>query len=130
MPFSISGALLALFVTDQSINLYSLIGIVLLMGIAKKNSILLVEFANEARRRGADLHAAILEAGRTRFRPILMTSLTAIAAAVPPALAIGPGAESRIPMAIAVIGGMTLSTFLTLFVTPCAYSLLARLEKN
>ncbi len=130
LPFSVSGAFIALFVTGQSLNLYSMIGIVLLMGIAKKNSILLVEFANEARKRGANVRAALLESAAVRFRPIVMTSLTAIAAAIPPALALGPGAESRIPMAIAVIGGMTLSTILTLFVTPCAYSLLARFERS
>ena len=130
LPFSVSGAFLALFVTGQSINLYSLIGVILLMGIAKKNSILLVEFANESRRRGHNIQDALMEAARVRFRPIFMTSLTAIAAAIPPALALGPGAESRIPMAITVIGGMLFSTALTLFVTPCAYSLLARLERS
>ncbi len=130
LPFSISGALLALWGTGQSLNLYSMIGVILLMGIAKKNSILLVEFANVLRRRdGLDLRAAIVEAGAVRLRPILMTSISSIAAAVPAALAFGPGAESRIPMAIAVIGGMTLSTILTLFVVPCVYSLLARLER-
>ncbi len=130
LPFSVSGAFIALFLAGQSLNLYSMIGIVLLMGIAKKNSILLVEFANEARKRGANVRDALLESAAVRFRPIVMTSLTAIAAAIPPALALGPGAESRIPMAIAVIGGMTLSTLLTLFVTPCAYSLLARFERS
>lgn len=130
LPFSVSGAFIALFIAGQSLNLYSMIGIVLLMGIAKKNSILLVEFANEARKRGANVRDALLESAAVRFRPIVMTSLTAIAAAIPPALALGPGAESRIPMAIAVIGGMTLSTLLTLFVTPCAYSLLARFERS
>ncbi|MCB1318502.1 MAG: efflux RND transporter permease subunit, partial [Leptospiraceae bacterium] len=129
LPFSITGAFFALFITDSSINLYSLIGLILLMGIAKKNSILLVEFANESRKRGQSVFDALVEAAQVRFRPILMTSLTAIAAAVPPALALGPGAESRIPMAIAVIGGLTISTLFTLFVTPCAYSLLSRFER-
>ena len=129
LPFSISGALVALLLTGQSINLYSLIGLVLLMGIVKKNSILLVEFCN-ARRfiDGMNVRDAILSAGPIRLRPILMTSLATLAAAIPPALALGPGAESRIPMAITVIGGVIVSTFFTLLVVPCAYSLLAHLE--
>jgi hydrophobe/amphiphile efflux-1 (HAE1) family protein len=129
LPFSISGALFALLLTGQSINLYSLIGVVLLMGIVKKNSILLVEFCN-ARRLidGMAIRDAILSAGPIRLRPILMTSLATLAAAIPPALALGPGAESRVPMAITVIGGVIVSTFFTLLVVPCAYSLLAHLE--
>jgi HAE1 family hydrophobic/amphiphilic exporter-1 len=129
LPFSISGALFALLLTGQSINLYSLIGVVLLMGIVKKNSILLVEFCN-ARRfiDGMAIRDAILSAGPIRLRPILMTSLATLAAAIPPALALGPGAESRIPMAITVIGGVIVSTFFTLLAVPCAYSLLAHLE--
>ena len=129
LPFSISGALFALLLTGQSINLYSLIGVVLLMGIVKKNSILLVEFCN-ARRfiDGMGIRDAILSAGPIRLRPILMTSLATLAAAIPPALALGPGAESRVPMAITVIGGVIVSTFFTLLVVPCAYSLLAHLE--
>jgi len=131
LPFSISGAFFALLLTGQSINLYSLIGIVLLMGIVKKNSILLVEFCN-ARRfiDGMSVRDAILSAGPIRLRPILMTSLATLAAAVPPALALGPGAESRIPMAITVIGGVLVSTFFTLLVVPCAYSLMSRLESR
>ncbi len=129
LPFCISGAFVALWLTGQSINLYSLIGLVLLMGIVKKNSILLVEFANAKRFvEGFSLREAILAAGPIRLRPILMTSLATLAAAVPPALALGPGAESRIPMAITVIGGVIVSTFFTLLVVPCAYSLMARLE--
>ena len=129
LPFSLTGALLALLLTHQSINLYSLIGLVLLMGIAKKNSILLIEFANQKRfLDGLSVRDAILAAGPIRLRPILMTSLATLAAALPPALALGPGAESRIPMSITVIGGVIVSTFFTLLVVPCAYSLLARLE--
>jgi HAE1 family hydrophobic/amphiphilic exporter-1 len=129
LPFSFSGALIALYLTNQSINLYSLIGIILLMGIAKKNSILLVEFTNQQRFvNGLSVREALLEAGPVRLRPILMTSLATLAAAIPPALALGPGSESRIPMAITVIGGVLLSTLLTLFVVPCAYSLLTFME--
>lgn len=131
LPFSISGAFVALFVWHQSINLYSVIGIILLMGIVKKNSILLVEFTNKKRyEEGMPLREAILEAGPIRLRPILMTSLATIAAAIPPALAFGPGAETRVPMSITIIGGMIVSTLFTLLVVPCAYSLLAKLERN
>ena len=131
LPFCISGAFFALLLTGQSINLYSLIGLVLLMGIVKKNSILLVEFTNAKRfLDGFSVRDAILHAGPVRLRPILMTSLATLAAAVPPALALGPGAESRIPMAITVIGGVIVSTFFTLLVVPCAYSLMVALESK
>jgi hydrophobe/amphiphile efflux-1 (HAE1) family protein len=131
LPFCVSGAFFALLLTGQSINLYSLIGLVLLMGIVKKNSILLVEFTNAKRfLDGFSVREAILSAGPVRLRPILMTSLATLAAAVPPALALGPGAESRIPMAITVIGGVIVSTFFTLLVVPCAYSLMANMESK
>ena len=131
LPFCVSGAFFALLLTGQSLNLYSMIGLVLLMGIVKKNSILLVEFANQKRFvDGLAVREALLFAGPVRLRPILMTSLATLAAAIPPALAWGPGAESRIPMAITVIGGVIVSTFFTLLVVPCAYSLLARFESR
>ncbi|MFA5139221.1 MAG: efflux RND transporter permease subunit [Elusimicrobiota bacterium] len=129
LPFSVSGAFLALRLTDTSLNLYSMIGLILLMGIVKKNSILLVDFTNQRRAEGLPLHEALLEACPIRLRPIIMTSISTTAAAIPPALALGPGAETRIPMAIVVIGGVLVSTLLTLFVVPCAYSLMARLER-
>jgi HAE1 family hydrophobic/amphiphilic exporter-1 len=107
-----------------------MIGIILLMGIVKKNSILLVDFTNQRRGEGLPPEEALLDACPVRLRPILMTSVSTIAAALPPALAFGPGAETRIPMAVTVIGGVAVSTFLTLFVVPCAYSLLTRLERR
>jgi predicted RND superfamily exporter protein len=94
------------------------------MGIAKKNSIMLVDFTNQMRERGMDRHAALLEACPIRLRPILMTSIATIAGAMPAAFAIGPGAETQRPMALALVGGMVVSTFLTLFVVPAAYSIL------
>jgi hydrophobe/amphiphile efflux-1 (HAE1) family protein len=130
LPFSVTGALLALWLGGQTLNLYSMIGIILLMGIVKKNSILLVDFTNERRAHGKDVYEALMEACPVRLRPIVMTSVATIAGAIPPALGIGPGAETRIPMALTVIGGVTVSTFLTLFVVPCAYSLLARLQSH
>ncbi|WP_408097535.1 efflux RND transporter permease subunit [Peredibacter sp. HCB2-198] len=130
LPFSITGALIAMYITDISLNIYSLIGVLLLMGIVKKNSILLVEFTNHKRSEGMDVREALLEACPMRLRPILMTSIATIAGAVPSALAVGAGAEVMRPMSVSVIGGILLSTFLTLFVVPCAYSLFAKLENK
>jgi len=123
LPFSVSGAFLALRLGGQTLNIYSMIGLILLMGIVKKNSILLVEFTNQMREKGLGVREALIEACPVRLRPILMTSIATIAGAIPPALAIGPGAESRIPMALAVIGGVIVSTLLTLFIVPCVYAL-------
>lgn len=114
---------MALWASGQSINLYSMIGIILLMGIVKKNSILLVDFTNQKRDEGLAVNDALIEACPVRLRPILMTSAATVAAALPPALAIGPGAEVRIPMSIAIIGGVIVSTIFTLFVVPAVYSL-------
>ncbi len=130
LPFSITGAFIALYIGGKSLNMYSMIGIILLMGIVKKNSILLVDFTNERRAEGLSSIDALLAACPVRLRPILMTSFATIAGALPAALAIGPGAETRIPMALVVIGGVFVSTFLTLFVVPCAYSLLSRFENH
>lgn len=132
LPFSFTGAFLAMRLTGQTLNIYSMIGMLLLMGIVKKNSILLVDFTNRHRDVGGPnekgVHEALLEACPLRLRPILMTSIATVAAAIPPAVAIGPGAETTRPMAIVVIGGVTFSTLLTLLVVPCAYSLFTRLE--
>jgi hydrophobe/amphiphile efflux-1 (HAE1) family protein len=134
LPFSITGAILGLLAFNQSLNIFSFIGIILLMGIAKKNSILLVEFTNHHRQnRPNDLnsiHDAIIEACPVRLRPILMTSLATIAGAIPGALALGPGAETRIPMSISIIWGVVISTGFTLIVVPCFYSVLSVLEKR
>ena len=130
LPFSITGALWLMGLTDTSLNIYSLIGILLLMGIVKKNSILLVEFTNHKRDEGLNVKDALIQACPVRLRPILMTSVATVAGAIPEALALGPGAEVIRPMAIAVIGGVTVSTFLTLFVVPCAYSLVSVFEKR
>lgn len=126
LPFSVSGAFLALYLTHQSLNMFSMIGLILLMGIVKKNSILLVEFTNHLRKEGHSVREAILEACPIRLRPILMTSVATVAGAIPAALKIGPGSETRVPMAVAIIGGVILSTVLTLVVVPCFYSLIAK----
>jgi HAE1 family hydrophobic/amphiphilic exporter-1 len=122
LPFSVSGALVALWLSGQTMNIYSMLGLILLMGIAKKNSILLVDFTNQIRETGVERHEAILKACPIRLRPILMTSVATIAGALPPALAVGPGAELQRPMAIALVGGIIVSTMMTLFVVPSAYS--------
>lgn len=129
LPFSFSGAVLTLLAFGQSLNMYSFIALLLLMGLVKKNSIMLVDFTNRMRTEGLDVRAALLSACPVRLRPILMTSIATIAAAVPPALSFGPGGETRIPMALAVIGGTIVSTALTLIVIPCVYSLLRRFER-
>ncbi len=123
LPFSVTGALLAIVLTGGTINIFSLIGIILLLGIVKKNSILLVDYTNQMRARGDDVHSALMHACPVRLRPILMTTVAMIAGAIPGALATGPGAELRRPMNVAVIGGLIISTALTLLVVPCFYSL-------
>ncbi|MDX2227882.1 MAG: efflux RND transporter permease subunit [Verrucomicrobiae bacterium] len=129
MPFALSGAFIGLLVFGQTLNLFSFIGLVLLMGIVKKNSILLVEFTNQWREReGATVRESLLKACPIRLRPILMTSTATICAAIPPALALGPGAESRVPMAITIICGTFVSTVGTLFIVPCVYSLFEDLK--
>lgn len=124
LPFSITGAFVALWVFDKTINIYSLIGVILLMGIVKKNSIILVDFTNQLREQGMSIMDAIKEACPIRLRPILMTSVSTIAGTLPAALTFGAGSETRIPMALAVIGGVIIATFLTLFVIPCLYSVI------
>jgi HAE1 family hydrophobic/amphiphilic exporter-1 len=131
LPFSVSGAFLALLCFGQSLNIYSMIGLILLMGIVKKNSILLVEFTNTVRDRGqTNVKKALLEACPVRLRPIIMTSFACITAAIPEALSFGAGSETTIPMAVSIIGGVTVSTFLTLFVVPCVYELFSRIQKR
>jgi hydrophobe/amphiphile efflux-1 (HAE1) family protein len=123
IPFSLTGAIASLAATGRTLNLYSFIGLILLQGIVVKNSILLVEFANKEAERGADPREAMVRAGAVRLRPILMTALSTIFGAVPVAFVVGPGAESRQPMGIAVLGGMVVSTALSLFVVPAVYSI-------
>ncbi len=131
LPFSVTGAFIALKMGGYSLSIYSMIGIIPLMEIVKKNSILLVDLTNHRRRDGGlGVNEALLEACPIRLRPILMTSFATIAAAIPPALGYGPGAETRIPMALVVIGGVFFSTLLTLLVVPCAYSLMSNLESR
>ncbi|HEU5055911.1 MAG TPA: efflux RND transporter permease subunit [Kofleriaceae bacterium] len=121
LPLSVAGALFALEVAGKTLNIFSAIGLLLLMGIVKKNSIILVDYAIQQRARGAGARAAMLAAGPVRLRPILMTSIATGMAAVPASLALGPGGELRGPMAIAVIGGLVVATMMSLFVVPSFY---------
>lgn len=121
LPLSLAGATAALWIGGMSLNIFSMIGLLLLMGIVKKNSILLVDFANQVRAEGGDARQAMLAAGPTRLRPILMTSVATFMAALPTALQLGPGSEIRGPMAWAVIGGLIVSTILSLLVVPAFY---------
>jgi HAE1 family hydrophobic/amphiphilic exporter-1 len=124
LPLSFIGVVLALLVTGGNINVMTMIGIIMLMGLVTKNGILLVDFANQLRAEGNDRAAALLSSGRIRLRPIIMTTVAMIFGMAPLALAIGAGAEARAPMARAVIGGLITSTLLTLFVVPVMYTYL------
>jgi multidrug efflux pump len=130
VPMGLLAAMFGVWISKGDNNVFTQIGLIVLVGLSAKNAILIVEFARELEFAGRTPIRAAIEASRLRLRPILMTSVATIAAAVPPALALGPGAESRIPMALVIIGGVAVSTFLTLFVVPCAYSLLSRLESH
>ena len=123
MPFGLSGAFWGLWASQQTLNLYSFIGIILLMGLVKKNAILLVDFGNQMQDQGMSRLDAMLHACPQRLRPILMTSFATIAAAIPGVLNFGPGAETRIPMSVVVVGGMIVSTFFTLYAVPALYVL-------
>ena len=135
LPLSVAGAVFALFIGGITINLFSMIGLLLLMGIVKKNSIILVDYANQVRDEAPPESPlgpveAMRKAAPVRLRPILMTSMATIMAAVPAAMALGPGSETRLPMAVAIIGGMVLSTPLSLFVVPAFYAAVTRKHKR
>lgn len=130
LPLSLVGALGALVLTGQTMNIFTMIGIIMLFGLVTKNAILLIDFTNQLREQGGlEREAALLEAGPTRLRPILMTTLAMVFGMLPIALGTGEGAESRAPMAIAVIGGLTTSTLLTLVVVPAVYTVLDDLRR-
>jgi multidrug efflux pump len=128
-PLAVTGGLFALWFTGQTLNVFSQIGMVLLIGLMAKNGILVVEFANQLRDRGMSIRDAVLEASVVRLRPILMTSIATVLGAVPLAMATGAGAESRQALGVVIVGGITLSTIVTLYAVPALYLLLAPYTK-
>ena len=126
VPLALLGALVSLWYFNQTLNIFSEIGIIMLIGLVTKNGILIVEFANQRKAAGLSKDDAVISAAAARLRPILMTSLSTILGILPIALALGAGSESRVSMGIAVVGGMILSTFLTLFIVPAIYSFFSR----
>jgi len=130
VPMALAGALFSLWYFDQTINIFSQIGQIMLIGLVTKNGILIVEFANQRKAQGLSILEAIQDAATARFRPILMTSLSTILGTLPIALALGAGSESRVSMGIAVIGGLIVATALTLYVIPAMYSYISREGKT
>ena len=129
LPLSFVGVFVALFLSGTTLNMFSIIGIVMLMGLATKNGILLVDFIHQQLKEEVPLYEAIVAAGKTRLRPIVMTSAAMIFGMLPLALSVGDGSETRKPMAFAIIGGMTTSTILTLIVLPVIYVYVDKLSK-
>lgn len=129
VPLAVAGALLTLWDFSQTLNIFSQIGIIVLIGLVTKNGILIVEFANQRKESGSEKIKAVQEAAVARFRPIVMTSLCTILGILPIALALGSGSQSRVSMGIAVVGGMLFSTTLTLYIIPAIYSYLSRNRK-
>ncbi len=123
VPLALAGALFSLWYFNQTLNIFSQIGIIMLIGLVTKNGILIVEFANQRKEQGMSIRDAIIGAAESRFRPILMTSMSTILGILPIALALGAGSESRVSMGIGIIGGLLFATVLTLFVIPAIYSL-------
>ncbi len=130
VPLALVGALSFLWYFSETVNIFSQIGMIMLIGLVTKNGILIVEFANQRKAAGYDVYASITDAAKSRFRPILMTSMSTILGILPIALALGAGSESRVSMGIAVIGGMFIATFLTLFVIPSIYIYLTTQKKR
>ncbi len=130
VPLALIGALLSMYLFSQTMNIFSQIGIIMLIGLVTKNGILIVEFANQRKGHGLSVHDAITDAAVSRLRPILMTSLATILGILPMAISTGAGSESRIAMGITVVGGMFCATFLTLFVIPAIYSYLSHSNKS
>jgi len=125
VPLALAGAMLSLWVFDQTINIFSQIGMIMLIGLVTKNGILIVEFANKKRASGLDRKEAVLVASQQRLRPILMTSLATILGALPIALSLGAASSSRAPLGIVIVGGLFFSLILTLFVIPAIYTFIS-----
>ncbi|MCW8848868.1 MAG: efflux RND transporter permease subunit, partial [Melioribacteraceae bacterium] len=130
VPLAIGGSLFSLWYFNQTLNIFSQIGLIMLVGLVTKNGILIVEFANQKKAQGLNAYNSVIEAAKLRLRPILMTSLSTILGTLPIALALGAGSEARVSMGIAIIGGLIFATVLTLFVIPAIYSYLSDKKKE
>lgn len=130
LPLSLPFAMFSMWITGNTLNLYSALGMLVLFGVVAKNSILQVDHARNLRAQGLDIGAAVLQASRDRLRPILMTTLALVGGMLPLALGTGPGAEERRAIAVVVIGGQSLSLFLTLVVTPVAFALVEQAQQR
>jgi multidrug efflux pump len=130
VPLALAGALISLWIFGQTLNIFSQIGMIMLIGLVTKNGILIVEFANQNRLKGMEKTEAVLYSATQRLRPILMTSLTMALGALPIALSIGAAATSRIPLGIVIVGGIMFSLILTLFVIPAMYSFMSTEKKK
>jgi multidrug efflux pump len=126
VPLAVAGGLLGLAVTGVTLNIYSQIGIIMLVGIAAKNGVLIVEFINQMRDQGMEFKDAIVEGARVRLRPVIMTAFCAVMGSVPLILAEGPGASSRSALGVVIFSGVSLATLFTLFIVPAVYNLMAR----
>jgi HAE1 family hydrophobic/amphiphilic exporter-1/multidrug efflux pump len=129
VPLALAGAVVRLYVFDQSLNIFSQIGIIMLIGLVTKNGILIVEFANQKREQGLEKFEAVLQASVARLRPILMTTLATALGALPIAMALGSAGKSRVPLGIVIIGGLLFALILTLFVVPALYTYISRKKK-
>ena len=130
VPLAIFGGIIGLLVAGSSLNIYSQIGLIILIGLSAKNGILIVEFANQLRSEGKEIEKAILEAAKIRLRPILMTSLSTIAGVTPLIVGSGPGEASRLTVGVVIFSGMIFSTFFTLYVIPTIYLLIGKNTKR
>ena len=130
VPLALGGAVLALWMFNQTLNIFSQIGIIMLIGLVTKNGILIVEFANQRKDAGLSVRDAAVDASTSRLRPILMTSIATILGALPIAIGLGNGAQSRIPMGIVVVGGLLFSLILTLYVIPAVYTFISKEKRN
>jgi HAE1 family hydrophobic/amphiphilic exporter-1/multidrug efflux pump len=130
VPLALAGALLSLWIFGQTLNIFSQIGMIMLIGLVTKNGILIVEFANKKREHGMAKLQAVVEASQQRLRPILMTSLATSLGALPIALSLGSAASSRVPLGIVVVGGLMFSLVLTLFVIPAVYTFISGKHKT